>query len=121
MKPTQPPTAREEAEELSVKIVRQYAAGIHILEREMLRKIIVKALLYFADGRLEEAEKIISEWARAYPEDVFTPLPKYGTPEQKAQDNVLVTRASAHMGRHMSKCLLEDIKALKSTAGGGGG
>lgn len=59
MKPTQPPTAREEAEELSVKIVRQYAAGIHILEREMLRKIIVKALLYFADGRLEEAKVAI--------------------------------------------------------------
>lgn len=60
----------------------------------------------------EMAAEIASEWAEFYPEDVFLPLPRWGTEEQKNQDNALVTRASAQMGRHCSSVLARDIRAM---------
>lgn len=64
------------------------------------------------DAAIREAVEIIEGWKKAYPEDIFTPLPEYGSPEQEAQDNTLVTRASAHMGRHMSSKLIEQVQDL---------
>lgn len=72
-----------------------------------------------ARDAFEEVRGIVASWAENYPEDIFAPMPEYGTPEQKAQDNLLVTRASAHMGRHTSKCLAEAIQSKQAELLGG--
>ncbi len=61
---------------------------------------------------IQEIIEILNRWIASYPEDVFTPLPEYGTPEAAAQDATLVTRASAHMGRYMGRKLIEDVIGL---------
>lgn len=62
----------------------------------------------------------IEDLEKAYAEDLFTPLPKYGTPEHESQDNDLVTRASAHMGRHLTGVLKRDIRDLDQSGEGDG-
>ena len=47
---------------------------------------------------VERVAEQLSQWSKAYPEDVFIPL----TPEQTAQHSMIVTQASAGMARHMT-------------------
>jgi hypothetical protein len=49
--------------------------------------------------------EIINDWYKAYPIDIFPDAPK-------DMDPILKTQVSAMMGRHMSKRLLEALKAM---------
>lgn len=88
------------------------------MTEETKQKIFFQGNVTFNDAKfvynlaIKDVLEILDKWHQAYPEDVFTPLPKYGTPEADAQDNNLVTLASAHMGRHMSTKLREEVSGL---------
>jgi hypothetical protein len=59
---------------------------------------------------LTEAEAIVQEWERAYPEEAFPPLPPANT--ESMEMKMYRTRASAQMGRHMSRRLIEQLREL---------
>lgn len=89
----------------------------------------VLALIEAQAARIKEAEAdrerlvtdiiaAIQQWQDAYPEDcpvldgkpIFAPLPPANTESKELQ--AYRTRASAAMGRHMSKCLIEAIHKI---------
>lgn len=58
---------------------------------------------------------VVNKWNDAYPTDIFTPHPKELEKPITTQKeyNVLITRVSAGMGRHIIKCLLEEFAEAK--------
>ncbi len=60
-------------------------------------------------GRTNAIKTIIQEWIDHYPEDIFVPI---SVDDHKGNPKGLITRVSAQMGRHMGKCLLEQIDNL---------
>ena len=63
----------------------------------------------------DPVEQLIEElrsFAEAYPEDIFRPL----TDADRKEHPVLITRASADMGRHMGKWMLRAAAALLACA-----
>ena len=73
----------------------------------------------FEDG-INRAIELVTRWQEAYPEDIFAKNPRDFKElrtficTQESYDTV-ITRASAHMGRHMAKILIEDLKAEITT------
>ena len=112
---------KEKTKEMSIKCGGVFShvapdAAVSLSTRaasaEYTEKVFTMAAEWAQKETILEVLEIIDKWHQAYPENVFIPLPKYGTPEAEAQDNDLVTRASAHMGRHMSEKLREQILGL---------
>lgn len=65
-----------------------------------------------AEERVKKLEEFIGNWenwCNAYPEDIFTPF----TEEELKANSILITRASAAMGRHILETMKDDICALK--------
>lgn len=59
----------------------------------------------------EELIRTLRSFSEAYPEEVFTPL----TDEDRKLHGILITRASAGMGRHCAKFMREAADALERT------
>lgn len=60
-------------------------------------------------GRLNDFVDRWETWANAYPTDIFTPF----TPEELKKHSILITRASAAMGRHILDTMKKDIEELR--------
>ena len=90
-----------------------------LIERLRANDITTQALA--ADEAADEIERLtdlcreLSDWFKAYPEDIFTPL--QGDPIKKTGDydtvekRNLITRAASSMARHMIERIPEKIKA----------
>ena len=60
--------------------------------------------------RWHELKLFIKDWSKAYPESVFKPID--GEPDDKVLSR---DRISAHMGRHVTKSILEEMERLEKT------
>ncbi len=59
---------------------------------------------------IKDIRHILRSWAQAYPEDIFTPPPPVESLTDR--EKTLRTQDSAAMGRHMAKCLDEQINEI---------
>lgn len=68
--------------------------------------LLVGAIVAAIHEALEEAEKVASEWAANYPEDIFIPPPP-------GEHGRTVDACSARAERHASKEIIAAIAALR--------
>lgn len=109
--------AREIIFTIAKRESEEWASGMDGYELDRINiETIAKAIREDRERTKEACAKFIdTEWAPAYAEDLFTPVPSRN--DQTPEQSNLITRASCQMGNHLCKRIAAGLRALDLSGG----